>query len=36
MEKKLTTEPGDNLLMTLADNFIFLPSACGGSGMWFM
>jgi Na+-transporting NADH:ubiquinone oxidoreductase subunit F len=31
-EKELTTEPGDNLLMTLADNFIFLPSACGGSG----
>jgi Na+-transporting NADH:ubiquinone oxidoreductase subunit F len=31
-EKTLTVEPGSNLLSTLADHRIFLPSACGGSG----
>jgi Na+-transporting NADH:ubiquinone oxidoreductase subunit F len=31
-EKDLTVEPGSNLLSTLADHRIFLPSACGGSG----
>lgn len=31
-EKELTCEPGGSLLSTLANNNIFLPSACGGGG----
>ena len=31
-EKDLPVEPGSTLLTTLADNGIFLPSACGGGG----
>ena len=31
-EKDLTVEPGQNLLSTLGNNKIFLPSACGGGG----
>jgi Na+-transporting NADH:ubiquinone oxidoreductase subunit F len=31
-EKKLTTAPGGKLLMALADQGIFLSSACGGGG----
>jgi len=31
-EKMLEVEPGNNLLTTLAQNKIYLPSACGGSG----
>ncbi len=31
-EKDLTVEPGSTLLTTLADNGVFLPSACGGGG----
>jgi Na+-transporting NADH:ubiquinone oxidoreductase subunit F len=31
-EKELTVEPGSTLLTTLADNGVFLPSACGGGG----
>ncbi|MFI3328390.1 MAG: NADH:ubiquinone reductase (Na(+)-transporting) subunit F [Rikenellaceae bacterium] len=31
-EKVITTESGSTLLNTLADNGIFLPSACGGGG----
>ncbi len=31
-EKVLTTESGSTLLATLAENKVFLPSACGGGG----
>lgn len=31
-EKELEVEPGSNLLTTLSNNDIFLPSACGGGG----
>ncbi|MDD2289318.1 MAG: NADH:ubiquinone reductase (Na(+)-transporting) subunit F [Bacteroidales bacterium] len=31
-EKTLEVEPGNNLLTTLAQHKIYLPSACGGSG----
>ncbi|MDE6777954.1 MAG: 2Fe-2S iron-sulfur cluster binding domain-containing protein, partial [Alistipes sp.] len=31
-EKVLTTESGSTLLATLANNNVFLPSACGGGG----
>ncbi|MBM9606580.1 NADH:ubiquinone reductase (Na(+)-transporting) subunit F [Desulfopila inferna] len=31
-EKKITTSIGGKLLTTLADNSIYLPSACGGGG----
>ncbi|MCL1943842.1 MAG: NADH:ubiquinone reductase (Na(+)-transporting) subunit F [Candidatus Azobacteroides sp.] len=31
-EKELTTSPGGNILTTLGNNQIFLPSACGGGG----
>ncbi|MBP8947170.1 MAG: NADH:ubiquinone reductase (Na(+)-transporting) subunit F, partial [Bacteroidales bacterium] len=31
-EKEIITEPGNSLLMTLSNNSIYLPSACGGSG----
>ena len=31
-EKVLTTASGSTLLATLANNNIFLPSACGGGG----
>lgn len=31
-EKELTVNPGSSLLSTLAENKIFLPSACGGGG----
>ncbi len=31
-ERQLTVEPGNTLLTTLADNGVFLPSACGGGG----
>ncbi len=31
-EKTLTTTPGDKLLGVLANNGIFIPSACGGGG----
>lgn len=31
-EKVIETETGSTLLTTLADNDVFLPSACGGSG----
>ncbi len=31
-EKELTVHPGSSLLTTLANNNIFLPSACGGQG----
>ncbi|MDR2890494.1 MAG: NADH:ubiquinone reductase (Na(+)-transporting) subunit F [Alistipes sp.] len=31
-EKELTVSPGSTLLTTLADNGVFLPSACGGGG----
>ena len=31
-EKVLTTESGSTLLATLANNKVFLPSACGGGG----
>ena len=31
-EKDLVVEPGSTLLTTLADNGVFLPSACGGGG----
>ena len=30
--KELEVTPGGNLLATLAENKIFLPSACGGKG----
>ena len=32
-EKVITTESGSTLLATLANNKVFLPSACGGAGM---
>ena len=31
-EKRLTVKPGGKLLGTLADNEIYIPSACGGGG----
>ena len=31
-EKELTTSPGGKLLTSLADQGVFLPSACGGGG----
>ncbi len=31
-EKELIVDPGYNLLLTLSDNKIYLPSACGGVG----
>ncbi len=31
-DKELTTSPGGKLLTTLADQGLFLPSACGGGG----
>lgn len=31
-EKEIDTNPGSTLLSTLADNKIFVPSACGGGG----
>ena len=31
-EKKLEVQPGNSLLTTLADEQVFLPSACGGKG----
>ena len=31
-EKVITTESGSTLLSTLANNKVFLPSACGGGG----
>ena len=31
-EKVLTTETGNSLLSTLANQNVFLPSACGGGG----
>ena len=31
-ERVITTESGSTLLSTLADNKVFLPSACGGGG----
>jgi Na+-transporting NADH:ubiquinone oxidoreductase subunit F len=31
-ERSIDTEPGDNLLTTLSNNKILLPSACGGGG----
>ena len=31
-EKVITTESGSTLLATLANNKVFLPSACGGGG----
>jgi Na+-transporting NADH:ubiquinone oxidoreductase subunit F len=31
-ERKIETDPGNNLLTTLSNNKIFLPSACGGMG----
>ena len=33
-EKVITTESGSTLLSTLANNKVFLPSACGGGGGW--
>ncbi|MDJ0857161.1 MAG: hypothetical protein QNI88_18275, partial [Desulfobacterales bacterium] len=31
-EKELVTQPGGKLLGSLADQGIFVPSACGGGG----
>ncbi|MEA1887838.1 MAG: NADH:ubiquinone reductase (Na(+)-transporting) subunit F [Bacteroidota bacterium] len=31
-DKELTVSPGNNLMTTLSNNDIFLPSACGGGG----
>lgn len=31
-EKRLTVPPGGKLLTTLADNRVYIPSACGGGG----
>jgi Na+-transporting NADH:ubiquinone oxidoreductase subunit F len=31
-ERDLVVSPGSNLLTTLSNNEIFLPSACGGGG----
>ena len=31
-DRQLVVEPGSTLLTTLADNGVFLPSACGGGG----
>ena len=31
-EKELEVQPGNSLMTTLADNQVFLPSACGGKG----
>ena len=31
-DRELVVEPGSNLLMTLSQNGVFLPSACGGGG----
>ena len=31
-EKSISVEPGDSLLTTLAEQGIYLPSACGGTG----
>ena len=31
-EKKLEVQPGNSLMSTLADEKVFLPSACGGKG----
>lgn len=31
-ERELTVSPGSNVMTTLSDNGIFLPSACGGGG----
>ena len=31
-EKEIETEPGSTLLSTLANEKIFIPSACGGGG----
>ncbi len=31
-DRELVVEPGSNLLMTLSQNDVFLPSACGGGG----
>ena len=31
-DRELTVSPGSNLLFTLANNGIYLPSACGGGG----
>ena len=31
-ERELEVKPGNSLLQTLADEQIFLPSACGGKG----
>ena len=31
-EKEIEVEPGNSLLATLANEQIFLPSACGGGG----
>ena len=31
-EKELEVQPGNSLMATLADNQVFLPSACGGKG----
>ena len=31
-DKQLEVQPGNSLLTTLADEQVFLPSACGGKG----
>ena len=31
-EKELQVQPGNSLMSTLADEKVFLPSACGGKG----
>lgn len=31
-DREITVTPGSNLLMTLSQNGVFLPSACGGGG----
>ena len=33
-DKALTAAAGSTLLNTLADNQIFIPSACGGGHLW--
>lgn len=35
-KKDVEVTPGSNLLATLAEQKIFLPSACGGKGAWLV
>lgn len=35
-EKSLTVPVGGKLLYTLADNKIYISSACGGGGHWYV